>query len=72
MGLDCAWRRALEGAHGSGGSEEVGGGGGGGAFYKTVWKLKGFQKPMSHRNKFRYYCEIHAFTNFHPAEKHKI
>ena len=49
-----------------------GGGGGWGTFYKTVWQLKGFQKPKSRRNKFRYYCEIHAYTNFHPVEKHKI
>ena len=51
-----------------------GGGGGGGVvpFYKTVWQLKGFQKLKSRKNKFRYYCEIHACTNFHPVEKHKI
>ena len=42
-----------------------GGGGGGGPFYKTVWQLKGFYKLKIHRNKFRYYCEIHACTNFH-------
>ena len=42
------------------------------SFYKTVWQLNGFRKPKSCRNKFRYYCEIHAYTNFHPAEKHKI
>ena len=45
---------------------------GGAPFYKTVWQLKGFQKPKSRRNKFRNYCEIYACTNFHPAEKHKI
>ena len=41
-------------------------------FIKQLGQLKGPVVTEEPQDEVRHYCKIHACTNFHPTEKHKI